>query len=227
MCLAGGWNPNAAWGQESGKVRLFILSGQSNMSFDEKQDFAAHVEKAFPGERIVVVKHAVGGQPIWHWYKGWKPPANAKPVAGVPDKLGETYDALFAKVAKCGVVPKTVTSVTLVWMQGEAEGRNAVTCTVYDASLKGLIQQFRDDLMRPDLQVVIGRLNDAQMQRESWKMVRKAQETVADRDKHAAWIDSDDLNGDDNNVHNTGAGSKELGRRFAKAAVELIQKKAE
>ena len=224
MCLAlAGLISASTRAEESKNTRLFILSGQSNMSFDEKRDFAVHVEKALPGERIVVVKHSVGGMPIWHWFKAWKPPENGKPVPGVPEKLGETYDALLAKVAKSGVDPKTATSVTLIWMQGEAEGRNAVTCEVYEASLKGLIQQFRDDLKRPDMHVVIGRLNDAQMQRESWKTVRKAQETVAKNDKFGAWINSDDLNGDDNNVHNNAEGTKELGRRFANAALKLIQ----
>jgi hypothetical protein len=226
LSLVGCLIPDGLTGQESpAKVRLFILSGQSNMSFDEKQDFALHVQKALPKDRIVAVRHAVGGQGIWHWYKAWGLEPGTKPVPGLPTKFGETYDALLEKVSKVGVDPKSVTSVTLIWMQGETDGRNDAACQVYEKSLRGLIRQFRDDLKRPDMHVVIARINDAQMRRQSWKVVRKAQETVAAGDKFAAWFDTDDLNGDDDNVHNTAEGRKELGRRFAKAAVELIEKK--
>lgn len=62
LCLAlvAALLPASTRAEEPQKTHLFILSGQSNMSFEEKKDFAAHLEKALPGERIGVVRHAVG-----------------------------------------------------------------------------------------------------------------------------------------------------------------------
>jgi hypothetical protein len=211
--------------QADDTVHLFVLAGQSNMSFDPTKDFAEHVQAALPGRKIVVVQHAVGGQGIWHWYKDWK--LEGEPLPGLPGKSGETYDALLKKVAASGVDVRSAASVSLIWMQGETDARNERACHVYEQSLRGLIQQFRQDLGREDLRVVIGRINDAQMKRESWQIVRAAQVAGAKADPLATWIDSDDLNGDDNNVHNNAAGKQELGRRFANAAVELINAKAD
>jgi hypothetical protein len=60
---------------EPAKVRLFILSGQSNMvGLQPQVSFTPALEKAFPGDEIIVVKDAAGGQPILRWYKKWQPP---------------------------------------------------------------------------------------------------------------------------------------------------------
>src|SRR5690242_13683253 len=73
-----------AWAD--GKVRLFILSGQSNMvRFDPNATFTPALKKAFPGDEILIVKSAEGGQPIARWYKG----------AG---QRGDLYDLLLSKV---------------------------------------------------------------------------------------------------------------------------------
>lgn len=54
------------------KVRLFILSGQSNMvNMDSDASFTPAVKKAFPDDECVVVKSAFSGKPIRMWYKDW------------------------------------------------------------------------------------------------------------------------------------------------------------
>ena len=62
---------NAAFAAE-GK-HLFILSGQSNMGgLKPEESFIPTVEKEFGKENVIVVKDALGGQPIRRWYKKWK-----------------------------------------------------------------------------------------------------------------------------------------------------------
>jgi hypothetical protein len=48
----------------------------------------------------------------------------------------------------------------------------------------------------------------------------------AESDPRAAWVDTDDLNGDKNALHYTRDGYAELGRRFAARAIELQKKNA-
>jgi hypothetical protein len=45
---------------------------------------------------------------------------------------------------------------------------------------------------------------------------------VATANPHMAWVDTDDLNGAKNDLHYDKPGYEELGRRFAKAAIELL-----
>jgi len=202
-----------------GKVRLFILSGQSNMAgLKPEISFTPTLQKAFPGDEIVVVKSAQGGQPIRRWLKDWKGPDGIE-VRTV--KLGDLYETLMGQV-QAASKDKTFDSVSFVWMQGERDARERLS-SVYAKSLLGLIEQLRKDLKRPDMTVVIGRLSDCSKGDPSWDQLRKAQEEAVQKDKLSRLVDTDDLNGPNNGLHYTKEGYAELGRRFAAKTIELLQ----
>lgn len=203
------------------KVRLFILSGQSNMAgLDPKVSFTPAVEKEFAGDEVIVVKHAVGGQPIRRWYKKWQLPAGAKDAKGAT-KNGDLYDQLMAAVTK-SLNGKQPDSVAFVWMQGERDAKAGWQAAYYEA-LRGTVDQLRTDLKHQDIAVVVGRLSDHLQNDAGWDAVRAAQEKVAADEKLGACVDTDDLNGNAG-LHYTKDGYAELGRRFAKSAIELIRK---
>ncbi|HUT61332.1 MAG TPA: sialate O-acetylesterase [Phycisphaerae bacterium] len=200
---------------------LFILSGQSNMvGLDPGASFTPAVAKAFGADRVIVVKDAASGQPILRWYKNWKPPRGDS-----SRRTGDLYDRLM-RMVKASVQGRKLDTVTFVWMQGERDAREKWG-EVYAASLTGLIAQLRKDLGREDVNVVIGRLSDFDMadaKYSHWTMVRKAQEKVANADRRAAWVDTDDLNGPNDDLHYVKpAGYKVLGERFAAKAIALIR----
>jgi hypothetical protein len=228
-----------------GKVRVFVLSGQSNMvGLDPDISFTPAMKKAFPGDEIVVIKDAMGGQPIKRWYKQWQPansglpaaadpPArkNARPAgaakgkkqpAAKPTANGDLYARLMSKV-RPAINGKKIDSVSFVWMQGERDVKDGQSA-VYADSLRGLIKQLRDDLNRPDMTVVIGRLSDQYVGKPHGDAVRNAQVEVAKEDKLADWVDTDDLNGPKNAVHYTKDGYATLGERFAQKTIELLNK---
>jgi hypothetical protein len=216
--------PQAGFAAPPAKVRLFILSGQSNMvGLNPDLSFTPALKKAFPNDDVIVVKNSQGGQPIRRWYKAWKAPqdANVSPPKGA-QQPGDLYDALMTQV-KTTVEGKTADTIVFVWMQGERDAREGLSA-VYAESLRGLVKQLRDDLKRPDTAVVIGRLSDYQKGEKEWDGVRAAQEKVAGDDPRAAWVDTDDLNGPSNALHYTKDGYEELGRRFAAKAIELSSK---
>jgi Carbohydrate esterase, sialic acid-specific acetylesterase len=203
------------------KVRLFVLSGQSNMAgLDPKVSFTPAVEKEFAGDEVIVVKHAIGGQPIRRWYKKWQLPAGAK-EAKAANKNGDLYDQLMAAVTK-ELGGKKPDSVVFVWMQGERDAKAGWQAAYYEA-LRGTIDQLRADLKHQDIAVVVGRLSDHLTNDAGWDAVRAAQEKVAADEKLGAWVDTDDLNGNAG-LHYTKEGYAELGRRFAKSAIELLRK---
>ena len=208
---------------------LFILSGQSNMArLDPSISFIPTLELAFGKENIKVVKDAQGAQPIRRWYKNWRA------VNGdMPKETGDLYKRLMKKV-QVALEVQSYDTVTFIWMQGERDARENHG-DVYAKSLNGLIMQLSDDIARPDLNFIIGRLSDfgiANKNYPHWTKVRAAQVAVTKGNSHAAWVNTDDLNDGVNNkgkyvkndLHMSVEGYKILGKRFAQQSINLIQK---
>ena len=201
---------------------LFILSGQSNMvGLKEKMSFTPVVEKKFGKDHVIVVKDAAGGQPIRQWYKAWKPAAGAAPAEGANGKL---YDRLMSKVNPA-IEGQKFASVTFVWMQGERDAKEKHG-EVYADSFKGLLAQLKADLKCDDINFVIGRLSDFDMQDKKyphWTIVRDAQVKLAESDPLGTWVDTDAMNGKSNGLHYSKEGYAQLGKRFAEESIRLVK----
>ncbi len=212
---------------EQGK-HLFILSGQSNMEgLQPEISFTPIVESELGKDNVIVILDADSSQSIRHWYKKWKPKEGNEPKA-----TGDLYDRLLTKVS-AEIKGTKVQTVTFVWMQGEQDALEQHG-EVYAASLKGLLNQLGNDLGRNDVNFVIGRISDFDLENKQyphWTLVRKAQVEVAEADPHGAWVDTDDLNdGKDregkeikNGLHYSAEGYKTLGKRFAQESIKLIK----
>ena len=205
---------------ERGK-HLFILSGQSNMKgMDPEVSFTPALVKAFGEDHVIVVKDAAGGQSIRRWYKKWKPAEGR-----APRSTGDLYDRLMEKV-RAAIKDKTIQTVTFIWMQGEQDAHEQHG-DVYAASLRGLLEQLSEDLRRKDINYVIGRLSDCGNHDERfphWMKIREAQMEVGTSYSRGVWVDTDDLNGGENDLHYTREGYKLLGERFAQGAILRIRK---
>lgn len=212
--------------QPKGK-HLFILSGQSNMvRINVDSSFTPTLEAAFGAENTIIVKSAQSGQPIKRWYRDWQLPDTT-----FINTEHDLYDTLMVKVNQA-IERERIATVTLVWMQGERDARQSWG-DVYEASLLGLYQQLSDDLGRSDVNFVIGRLSDfdlANKRYPHWTKVREAHEKVADSAPNFTWINTDDLNDGlnkqgkviKNDLHLSEPGYDTLGKRFALAAIRLI-----
>ena len=212
----------------SGK-HLFILSGQSNMArFKPALWFTPAISKALGGDNIIVSFHAQGGQPISKWYKEWKGSKGE-----IDTDAGEIYDVMM-EATQTKIDGEKIQTVTFIWMQGEADAK-AGNGNVYLASLKGLKQQLEKDLECTDINFIVGRLSDSgffrrrdkkRIDNPNWDAVRKAQEAFVNSIERAVWIDTDDLNGDKNELHLIKPGGYEtLGNRYVDAALKLIDRK--
>ena len=77
---------------------LFVLSGQSNMQGHRPEEaFTPMVEKALGKEKVIVVQDALGGQPIYRWWKEWKDPEGEK-----PNQSGDLYDRFGGQNGRFG-----------------------------------------------------------------------------------------------------------------------------
>jgi hypothetical protein len=208
-------------------THVFILSGQSNMAgMRPAESFTPAVTKAYGAENVVVVHDAHGGQPIRRWYKGWELRKEDK-----PQFIGDLYTRLIEKV-KPAIAGKKVDSVTFFWMQGERDAREELGDR-YAESFHGILDQLRSDLRRKDLNFVIGRLSDFDMENKKypeWTRIRDIQVKLAESHWRGAWINTDDLNDGtnrggkpiNNDLHMSAEGYKIMGTRFAEQGIALI-----
>ena len=214
--------------EASGK-HLFILSGQSNRArFKPALWFTPGISKEFGTDNVIVSFHAQGGQPISKWYKKWK-----STKGDTDPNPGKIYDDLIG-ATKAKIDGEKIRTVTFIWMQGEADAK-AKNSEVYLASLNGLKKQLEEDLQRTDINFVIGRLSDSgffrrrdkkRVENPDWNRIRDAQEAFANSIERAVWIDTDDLNGDKNELHLIKpSGYETLGKRYVDAALKLIEGK--
>jgi len=202
------------------RYHLFILSGQSNMvKLKPKNSFTPEVEARLGKDHVIVVKDASGGQPIHRWYKDWKD-ASGESL----ESTGDLYDRLMEKVFKT-IEGKELETITFVWMQGERDALEELG-HVYKESLYGLVNQLHADLKRKDINVVIGRLSDCDLENKKfphWTMIRDIQMEITKEKENWDWVDTDDFNGPTNDLHLTKDGYKLLGVAFARKALELIE----
>lgn len=219
---------------EKGGKHLFILSGQSNMQgLRPQESFIPAVESEFGKENVIVVFDALGGQPIRRWYKGWKPAVvdTTIPKRDRPTGTGDLYDRFMVQVYDT-ISNEEISSVTFVWMQGERDA-NEKHGEVYEESLTGLYYQLCEDLDRNDINFVIGRISDFDMNNERyphWTMVRDIQVKVAESNPRFVWVETDDCNDGvnrkgkeiENDLHMSEKGYVTMGSRFAEESIKLI-----
>ena len=205
---------------------LFILSGQSNMvGLDPEQTFAPMVKEKLGADRVIVVKEALGGAHSYFFFKGWTSAQGVKPL----NDAGLVYDRVLPKIREA-IGGKTIASITFIWMQGEADAARAGDGELYGRSLQGIMEQLTEDLGRKDIHLVIGRISDFGMHAPKypdWNAVREAQVAFAEKRPDSTWVDTDDLNGPSNGLHYEPEGYRELGTRFAKAALALLARPKE
>ena len=220
---------SATYANDDGPLsHLFILSGQSNMAgLRPDESFIPDVEEAFGKDHVIVVKDALGGQPIRRWYKKWEAADGSR-----PESTGDLYDRLMENV-QAATVGKEIQTVTFIWMQGERDAKEEHG-EVYKKSLEGLLEQLSSDLKRDDINVVIGRLSDFDMDDKNyhhWTLIREQQAAFVQDGPRRVLVNTDDLNDGVNrrgkeikdDLHYSALGYVELGSRFAKEAIQLIQ----
>lgn len=208
---------------------LFILSGQSNMLRMKPEDtFAPKLAQYFGEENIETVKHADGGKPIRRWDKKWHVTGSQD-----PNQIGDIYDVLISKVKK-QTLGQSFKSVTFVWMQGERDAREGLG-DLYEQSFNNILQQLKTDLAVTQINFVIGRISDFDMDNKrypDWTKLRDVQKELANNTVLGDWVDTDDFNDGlnqrgiklNNDLHYSVSGYHELGLAFANKSILLVER---
>ncbi len=163
--------------------------------------FGRAMAKALPGTEIGLVNRAFGGTTLGQWKKG-----------------GELYeDALSA--AKAAAAQGTVKGI--LWHQGESDYRRMVKET-YKAALIELIADFRKDLGRPELPVVLGELGSyLQPTEPSPQVVNEVIMEISKEVPKVGLASSEGLKDKGDKLHFDSASQRLLGQRYAAEMLRL------
>lgn len=210
---------------------LFILSGQSNMTGGLKSAFTATVVEALGEDRVTVASRSRPGRGIRFWVEDYALPGQHKMDEKLNKKTsnGEEFPRLLNAVRKVARDADTYDTVSFIWMQGESDAMRSLG-VAYERSFKVLTERLKEELGIEEMYFVIGRISDHGLYgkgAEGWKEMRAVQQKLAEDDPMGTWIDTDDLNGGNEekpggDLHYPKDQVSALGQRFARAALAQL-----
>ncbi len=155
---------------------------------------------------------------------------------GVPIRTYEAEGRLYVRSlemvtqAKELAPPKSELRAIL-WLQGESDAQNAEQVAAYEAQLLDLIDRYRRDLGNPELPFIactIGSFIAEGGRAKRFPFSESINEillALPEKRKHTACVDARDIKGHVGDaLHYNAEAQLEIGRRFAKAYLELTQK---
>lgn len=174
--------------------------------------FGIAVAEAMPEIIVGLIPCAVGGSAIASWEPGgYDTPTKTHPY---DDAMVRAREAL-----------KTGTLKGILWHQGESDC-SPEKSAVYEQKLHALIERLRDELDAPNVPFIAGQLG--QFPERPWneakKRVDRAHRELPEEISNTAFVSAEGLTHKGDHVHFDAASAKELGRRFAKGYLALVQK---
>jgi hypothetical protein len=159
-----------------------------------------------PGITIGLVPCAVGGTALAKWQKG--------------EKLYEDAVRRAKQAAEVGTLKG------VLWHQGESEAGEEKRAADYDVRWARMIGDFRKDLSKSDLPVVVGELGEFLYVRTGnkspfAKLVNERIDKIPQAVEHTAVASSKGLGHKGDELHFDAESEREFGRRYAAAMAQL------
>lgn len=175
--------------------------------FGPEVAFAHTVARAFPHDRIILVKQAATGSTIRQWQPG-----------------GPLYQGLLRQIG-FATKPYPTTVDAIVWMQGESDARSQpAQAAQYGALLGKLISTLRHDVDAPRSLLILGEINPEHPAFLMTGRVRQQQELIQRQLPNTQLVSTQGLGKLTDRIHYNAEGQVELGSRFAKAYIRHYRK---
>ena len=174
--------------------------------------FGVAIAESDPSIQIGLIPAAVGGSPVTAWAPGvLYPETGAYPW---DDALRRTRAAMPAGTVKA-----------ILWHQGESDA-NPDSAPLYEERLRSLIARFRAEFGNPSLPFLIGQLGrfPGRPWNESFEHVDAVHRRLAAEVANVAFVSSEGLADNGDNLHFNADGARELGRRYSAAYLKLTQR---
>jgi hypothetical protein len=178
------------------------------------RSFGLALAEARPAGHIGLIPAAVGGSPI----TAWSPGVLYQETGAHPwdDALQRVRAAMPAGELKA-----------VLWHQGESDA-TADAAPRYEERLRGLIARVRVEFHNPSLPFIIGQLGrfDGRPWNEWSRQVDEAHRRIGSDVPNAAYVSSEGLADNKDNLHFSAAAARELGRRYAGAYLSVASGRA-
>ena len=173
------------------------------------------------GETIYLVKWAEGGSSMAS--DPSRPEKSWDPATG--NLYGELKSRVTAALTNLGA---GTTVDAFFWMQGEADSKDEANANAYLTNFENLIALAKNDFNSPDMAVVLGRVNGRLYPNATFgdkyefvDTVQAAHEGAAETISQTAWVDTDALALNEDDLHFSSAGQIDLGNAMAQAFIDL------
>lgn len=186
--------------------------------FGPEVGFAHELARAWPERQLVLIKYAVDATSLLAWAPVWDS-VGANITNNAQD--GPLYEQLLSIVAS---VPLRADAefVGFLWMQGERDAFFPAAGAEYLRNLEKLVQCLREDLGELNMPFVLGQVNPPRDRWAAADLVREAQREAEAQISSTRLVFTDDLPKLGDEVHYNTDGQLELGRRFARAYLDLL-----
>ena len=175
--------------------------------------FAKFIAAWYPGQKINIVKLAVGGTSIYDWARVWNPRISFRMTES---RIGNSlYDLLKRQVDNSRVLENGKQLTGIIWMQGERDAKFPQAANAYLGNIRSLIYDLRREYRSPRAPFILGRINPPDDHRPAVDIIRRAQVHVTSQVPLTRWVDTDHLSKARDQVHYDTRGQIMLGRRFA------------
>lgn len=181
--------------------------------FGPEIGFAHEISRHFPGDKIKLIKFAVGGTSLFAWDPNWNA-SRAKTTRNA--SAGPLFKKLI-KTAKIGFKNKDAKLAGILWMQGEADAKYPVAAKQYAANLNRFVSRLRAELKSPNALFIMGSINPPLNIFPATRIVQQAQRMATSRIRNLRLIRTEDLPKRNDHLHYNTIGQLELGKRFARA----------
>ncbi|MEQ8789761.1 MAG: sialate O-acetylesterase [Pirellulaceae bacterium] len=175
------------------------------------RSFARVIAEQNPDVTIGLIPCAVGGSPIASW----------EPGGYHASTKTHPYDDMLARV-KVALPAGTLKGI--LWHQGESDSQPA-SAKVYEEKLHSMIARMRKELDAPEAPFIVGQMGV--FAERPWddakKMVDAAHQTLPKKVSHTAFVSAEGLGHKGDEVHFSADAYRELGKRYAKAYLELTK----
>jgi len=217
------WDASDGWGKQGSPGKWTSMNQLQAMKKEVRNNrigpefaFAKAMSGLVPADEIYLIKVSRGGTAI-DW---WLPDATGK-ENGHSKLLANLTNALEK-------IEGGYEIVGMLWMQGESDSKTQADAEAYQKKLEQFIDLMRKETGKPELPIVIGRLSSRILESPKFKMpfvktVQSGQEAVAQTDKNAHVIDTDDLSQRNDLVHFDQQGQMDLGERFGEAMIKALK----
>lgn len=194
-------------------IPLTVSQGNSGKAFGPEISFGILMAKAFPREKIGLVKVSKGGTSL---AGAWSPDSKAA------DAL---YVSLISQARQAMCFPK-VKIEGLLWVQGESDAKEESAARMYQENLRKFIERVRKDLTMPNLPFIFN--GDAEQMDAGYKkypygsVVRDAKIQVSKTVAGTRLVMNDGLTFNPDGIHYDAKGQIELGNRLYEAMLKIL-----